>query len=121
MLRWAYLCGKISLAKREDQAKATRGQPQYQCVCSMFYCLRWLVDDQIQATFIPLLNDFSKIYEKIIKVQLIPHLDRCLSKLIAAYIQQYNTQHVLIRMIENFTGKKVLQSIHAKFSFSMIL
>ena len=51
---------------------------------------------------VSLLNAFSKIYEKIIKDQLIPHLDRSLSKFIAAYRQQYNTQHVLIRMIEEW-------------------
>ena len=51
---------------------------------------------------VSVLNAFSKIYEKIIKDQLIPHLDRCLSKFIAAYRQQYNTQHVLVRMIEEW-------------------
>ena len=51
---------------------------------------------------VSVLNAFSKIYEKLIKDQLIPHLDHCLSKFIAAYRQQYNTQHVLIRMIEEW-------------------
>ena len=51
---------------------------------------------------VSVLNAFSKIYEKIIKDQLIPHLDLCLSKFTAAYRQQYNTQHVLIRMIEEW-------------------
>ncbi len=49
---------------------------------------------------VSVLNAFSKIYEKIIKEQLIPHLDHCLSQFIAAYRHRYNTQHVLIRMIE---------------------
>ena len=51
---------------------------------------------------VSVLNAFSKIYEKIITEQLIPHLDHCLSKFIATYKQQYNTQHVLIRMIEEW-------------------
>ena len=38
-------------------ARSTRGQPQYQYLCSfipysIFHCLRWLVENQIQATFI---------------------------------------------------------------------
>ena len=49
---------------------------------------------------ISVLNAFSKIYEKIIKDQLIPLLDRCLSKFIVAYRQKYNTQHILVRVIE---------------------
>ena len=49
---------------------------------------------------VSVLNAFSKIYEKIIKDQLIPHLDRSLSKFVAAYRQKYNTQHVLVRVIE---------------------
>ena len=51
---------------------------------------------------VSVLNTSSKIYEKIIKDQLIPHLDRCLSKFIMAYRQQYNTQHVLIRLTEEW-------------------
>ena len=43
-------------------AKTTRGHPQYQCVCSMFYCLRWLVDDQIQASFIPLIDGAGDVH-----------------------------------------------------------
>ena len=40
-----------------------------------------------EKNFLPVsvLSAFSKIYEKIIKDQLIPHLSRCLSKFIAAY------------------------------------
>ena len=47
-----------------------------------------------------MLNAFSKLYQKIIKDQLIPLIDRCLSKVIAAYRQKYNTHHVLVRVIE---------------------
>ena len=47
------------------------------------------------------LNAFSKIYEKVIKDQLMPHLDKSLSVFIAAYRERYSTQHVLIRLIED--------------------
>ena len=48
------------------------------------------------------LNAFSKIFEKVIKNQLIPHLDKSLSIFIAAYRERYSTQHVLIRIIEEW-------------------
>ena len=48
------------------------------------------------------LNTFSKIYEKIFKKQLIQHLDKTLSIFIAAYRQAYGTQHLLIRLIEDW-------------------
>ncbi len=48
---------------------------------------------------ISVLHAFSKVYEKIIKEQLIPHLNKYLSKLISAYMQAYRTQHVLIRIV----------------------
>ena len=54
---------------------------------------------------ISILNVFSKIYEKILKNQLIPYLDETLSLFIAAYRKSYGTQHVLIRMIEEWRVK----------------
>ena len=48
------------------------------------------------------LNTFSKIYEKVLKNQLVQHLDYTLSVFIAAYRQTYATQHVLIRLIEDW-------------------
>ena len=51
------------------------------------------------------LKAFSKIYEKVIKNQLIPHLDKSLSMFIATYRERYSrysTQHVLIRLIEEW-------------------
>ena len=47
-------------------------------------------------------NVFSKVYEKIMKNLLIPYLDETLSLFIAAYRKSYGTQHVLIRMAEEW-------------------
>ena len=61
----------------------------------------------VERNFRPvsILNVFSKIYEKILKNQLIPFLDETLSQFIAAYRKSYGTQHVLIRMIEEWRVK----------------
>ena len=44
-----------------------------------------------------ILNTFSKIYEKVIKDQLVSGLDKYLSPFISAYRKGYSTQHVLTR------------------------
>ena len=51
---------------------------------------------------VSVLNTFSKIYEKVLKQQLNQHLDNTLSVFIAAYRRAYSTQHVLIRLIEDW-------------------
>ncbi len=51
---------------------------------------------------VSVLNTFSKIYENVLKQQLIQHLDNTPSVFIAAYRQAYGTQHVLIRLIEDW-------------------
>ena len=48
---------------------------------------------------------FSKIFEKILKEQLSPFLDKTLSIFIAAYRIAYNTQHVLIKLLEEWKSK----------------
>ena len=57
------------------------------------------------SKYISILNVFSKIYEKILKNQLIPYLDETLLIFIAAYRKAYGTQHVLIRMMEKLRVK----------------
>ena len=52
-----------------------------------------------------ILNIFSKIFEKILKEQLSPFLDKTLSVFIAAYRTAYSTQHVLIKLIEEWKSK----------------
>ena len=61
----------------------------------------------VERNFRPvsILNIFSKIYEKILKNQLVPYLDETLSLFIAACRKAYGTQHVLIRMIEEWRVK----------------
>ena len=51
---------------------------------------------------VSVLNTFSKIYKKVLKQLLVKHLDYTLSTFIAAYIRAYGTQHVLMRLIENW-------------------
>ena len=61
----------------------------------------------VERNFRPVsvLNTFSKIYEKVLKQQLIKHLDNTLSVFIAAYRRAYGTQHVLIRLVEDWRSK----------------
>ena len=52
-----------------------------------------------------ILNTFSKIYEKVIKNQLVPYFDKYLSPFISAYRKNYSTQQVLIRLLEEWREK----------------
>ena len=54
---------------------------------------------------VSVLNTFSKIFEKILKEQLIAFLDETLSNFIAAYRRAYSIQHVLIRLVEEWKSK----------------
>ena len=45
------------------------------------------------------------MFEKILKDQLSPFLDKTLSIFIAAYRKAYSTQHVLIRLVEEWKSK----------------
>ena len=51
---------------------------------------------------VSILNTFSKIYEKVIKDQLVSGLDKYLSPFISAYRKGYSTQHVLTRLVEEW-------------------
>ena len=57
---------------------------------------------------VSILNTFSKIYEKDIDDSLIPYINKCLSKFVAAYRKSYSSGHVFIRLVEN--GKKRIRS-----------
>ena len=61
----------------------------------------------VEKNFRPIsvLNVFSKVFEKIIKKQLMPYLDKTLSIFIAAYRERFGTHHVLIRLIEDWRLK----------------
>ena len=49
---------------------------------------------------ISILNCFSTVYENILKTQLVEKMNKLFSPFISAYRESYNTQHVLIRLIE---------------------
>ena len=57
---------------------------------------------------VSVLNTLSKIFETVIKNQLVPFFDKCLLDLVSAYRKHYGTQHVLLRLIEEW--KKGLDS-----------
>ena len=48
------------------------------------------------------LNCFSKVYENILKTQLVEKIDNLFSPFICAYRKSYNMQHVLIRLSEEW-------------------
>ena len=50
------------------------------------------------------LSVFSKIYERVIKNQMVSFLEYKLSSYLSAYRKSYSTQHVLIRLIEEWKG-----------------
>ena len=51
---------------------------------------------------ISILNCFSKVYENILKTQLVETMNNLFSPFISAYRESYNTQHVLIRLIDEW-------------------
>ena len=51
---------------------------------------------------VSILNSFSKIFENVIKEQIVPFFDKCLSAFTSAYRKCYSSQHVLIRLIEKW-------------------
>ena len=54
---------------------------------------------------VSVLNVFSKIYELVIQEQLTKTVEELFSPYISAYRKNYSTQHVLIRLIENWKEK----------------
>ena len=51
---------------------------------------------------VSILNVFSKIYEKVIKNQLMSYFEKYISHFISAYRKSYSTQQVLIRLLEEW-------------------
>ena len=49
---------------------------------------------------VSILNCFSKVYENVIKNKLLKSINVHLSPFISAYRKDYNTQHVLLRLLE---------------------
>ena len=54
---------------------------------------------------VSVLNVFSKFYERIMKEQITSFIDSKLSSFLSAYRKMYNTQHVLLRLIEEWKNK----------------
>jgi hypothetical protein len=51
---------------------------------------------------ISILNSLSKFFENVIKDQLVPFFEKCLSVFISAYRKAHSSHHVLMRLIENW-------------------
>ena len=65
-------------------------------------------DDKYSVTnFRPvsILNTFSKINEKIVKDSLISKMEHPFSPFISAYHKSFSTEHVLIRLLEDWRNK----------------
>ena len=54
---------------------------------------------------VSVLNTFSKFYEKIVKDSLISKMERHFSPFISAYRKSFSTEHVLIRLLEDWRNK----------------
>ena len=52
-----------------------------------------------------ILNAFFRIYEKVIKNQLVSYFDKYFSRFISAYRNSYSTQQVLIHLLEEWREK----------------
>ena len=56
----------------------------------------------LNSSPIIVLNCFSKVYQNILKTKLVKKMNNLVSPSISAYRESYNTQHVLIRLIEEW-------------------
>ena len=61
-------------------------------------------DKYVISNFRPvsILNCFSKVYENVIKTELLKSMNVHLSPFLSAYRKNYNTQHVLLRLLEEW-------------------
>ena len=64
---------------------------------------------------VSVLTVLSKIFERYYQNQLLPHFNRIMSDKLSAYRKNYSTQHVLLRLIENWRRcldeKKVIDAV----------
>ena len=51
---------------------------------------------------VSVLSTFSKILERVMKSQIVPYMDSYLSEFVSAYRKTYSSEHVLIRLIEEW-------------------
>ena len=61
-------------------------------------------DRQFKENYRPIsvLNVFSKIFERFLLNQMLPFIDNLMSSFLSAYHSRYSTQHVLLRLIEQW-------------------
>ena len=74
-------------------------------------------DDRTKITDyrpVSLINIFSKIYERFLHENFTNFIDTFLSKFISAYRKSYSSNHVLIRLIENWRKKFIDQKKFAE-------
>ena len=57
---------------------------------------------------VSILNSFSKVYERFIHENLMSSVTNFLSDIISAYRKGYGTNHVLLRLTENWKGLRAL-------------
>ena len=64
---------------------------------------------------ISVLNVFSKVFERWVKNKIQPHINECLSAFISAYRKHYSTNHVILRLLEewknNLDNKKFVGAV----------
>ena len=58
--------------------------------------------DKKNSRPVSILNSLPKVLENVMKEQLIPFFDNCLSAFISAYREEYSSQIVLLRLIESW-------------------
>ena len=51
---------------------------------------------------ISVVNVFSKVFERFLQNQMLPFTENVMSSLLSAYWSKYSTQHVLLRLIEQW-------------------
>ena len=61
-------------------------------------------DRQIKTNYrsISVLNVFSKLFERFLLNQMQPFIDNVMSSFLSAYRSRYSTQHVLLRLLEQW-------------------
>ena len=83
----------ISRARFPEEAKIANVRPIYK---------KDKRDELKNYRPVSILNTFSKIYEKFIQESITPFVETFLSKFISAYRKTYGTNHVLLRLIEEW-------------------
>ena len=83
-------------------------------------------DRQFKENYRPIsvLNVFSKIFERFLLNQMLPFIDNLMSSFLSAYHSRYSTQHVLLRLIEQWRAcldeNKVVGGILMDLSFDCL-